>query len=964
MPVHLPAVPRPMFGRGPDASRSEDAGRDGGRTGLKETKASLKPLVRDVINGLVPVDKDREIIQIRKGRGGLFGKQDDLNYYSVFQEVPLSLKEKLVEAAACDDLYHRAMGCMQGMAVGDSLGHPFEFLPVQDRPVGPHFDFERFEFVGASNTFRLKPGQWTDDAAMGLCMADSLLMRREFDGSDMRIRFWCWWNRGYNNAFRKDPTRSGSVGLGGNIAKSLTEISYLLPEETPSPAYKAATEDAGNGSLMRFAPIAIYYHAAPMEEVLDFARQSSYTTHPGIIAAEACSLLAFLIIRALKRQGEENQMTARDFLDKVTAEYLSVSGLENKSGWGFDQMNWLVRAKPIHATERCWDWRNPHLDIAGTLRARGRSYNGYPVSAGYFGSYSLDGLALALWSVYNSSSFNEAVVKSVNLLGDAARVVVAMPHTTSFVFVKFGEEPVRVILTHTPGMLLVNEGMPLLDMRNNPDGMEQALLALTVPQLRDFVDDYHLSGISMRGKTSKQDIVRQILARWDEVMAKVEAMVPDFRENVRAMTNQAQASTAGADVRPFSGVPHRLDGGYNASDAEETKEETPVMRLVVRPEEGSSEGAIVVLVFEGDTSTTIIEQMVPVILKRSTTQTNDTAPDCTTLAMMLKFVKVRDNTMLDSTTPIQTYFDSEWGEVRLVKRTTTEDHDLISEQFWTSGHLWAKTSGKDDSHAKMEDGVVLKAKSESTKGCLTVKVGDSIRLYFNYEPADRIKDVLESMETKFGLKVSRAEGAFKLKYLATGSFFEDWEPVHATVAEDEDGGRAELVVSLRGGGKTVKKTNLKKSLVAEMKENLQEQARTADVSMIDTVGETVATAKHDLTALFASADADPRAVLSKLIGNASVEVLGNSKGTSPLLEMLGKGRRDTRLNDVGNAVMKANFARLYDLHAEVDGLTETCELTWDVIVNQAFMKDDGSFDFSGLRRLIEDAIVIKASRGN
>ncbi|CAE7817544.1 tri1 [Symbiodinium sp. KB8] len=90
------------------------------------------------------------------------------------------------------------------MAVGDSLGHPFEFLPVQDRPLGPHFDFERFEFVGASNTFRLKPGQWTDDAAMGLCMADSLLMRREFDGSDMRIRFWCWWNRGYNNAFRKE----------------------------------------------------------------------------------------------------------------------------------------------------------------------------------------------------------------------------------------------------------------------------------------------------------------------------------------------------------------------------------------------------------------------------------------------------------------------------------------------------------------------------------------------------------------------------------------------------------------------------------------------------------------------------------------------------------------------------------------------------------------------------------------
>merc|ERR1711937_601185 len=58
-------------------------------------------------------------------------------------------------------------------------------------------------------------------------------------------------------------------------------------------------------------------------------------------------------------------------------------------------------------------------NIERTLRARGHRYNGYPVSSGYFGSYSLDGLALALWSVYNTTSFDEAVVKSVNLWGDA-----------------------------------------------------------------------------------------------------------------------------------------------------------------------------------------------------------------------------------------------------------------------------------------------------------------------------------------------------------------------------------------------------------------------------------------------------------------------------------------------------------------------------------------------------------------
>merc|ERR1719218_119387 len=82
-------------------------------------------------------------------------------------------------------------------------------------------------------------------------------------------------------------------------------------------------------------------------------------------------------------------------------------------------MKWLVTAKPERPTEKCWAWREEFLDIAGTLRARGREYNGYPVSAGYFGSYSLDGLALALWSVYHTTSFDEAVTRSVNLLGDS-----------------------------------------------------------------------------------------------------------------------------------------------------------------------------------------------------------------------------------------------------------------------------------------------------------------------------------------------------------------------------------------------------------------------------------------------------------------------------------------------------------------------------------------------------------------
>lgn len=350
--------------------------------------------------------------------------RDDLNKYSILSVLSTEEKKAVVEKAATDNKLNRCMGSMVGMAVGDALGHPFEFMPTVDTPGPAHFDLAEMEsgrsdgFFQESNAFRLQRGQWTDDASMGLCMADSLIMKRSFSGADMRVRFWCWWNRGYDNAFRNDPSRSGSVGLGGNISKSLMSMTYAKDKNAIPDKYEAQGEDAGNGSLMRYTPIAIYHHdAKKMLEVYECSRAASYTTHPGIIAAEACSLLGHLIVAAVNLP--EGPVDPKKFLVDECARYMDMSGLAGKSGWGFDEMKWLVNGNPERATERCWRWKDDCLDIAGTLRARGSQYNGYPVSAGYFGSYSMDGLAMAMWCVYHTTSFDEAVVRSVNLLGDA-----------------------------------------------------------------------------------------------------------------------------------------------------------------------------------------------------------------------------------------------------------------------------------------------------------------------------------------------------------------------------------------------------------------------------------------------------------------------------------------------------------------------------------------------------------------
>lgn len=61
----------------------------------------------------------------------------------------------------------RYRGCLLGLAVGDALGTTLEF-----RPPGT---FRPIEDMVSGGPFNLKPGQWTDDTSMALCLAESLI---------------------------------------------------------------------------------------------------------------------------------------------------------------------------------------------------------------------------------------------------------------------------------------------------------------------------------------------------------------------------------------------------------------------------------------------------------------------------------------------------------------------------------------------------------------------------------------------------------------------------------------------------------------------------------------------------------------------------------------------------------------------------------------------------------------------
>lgn len=194
---------------------------------------------------------------------------------------------------------------------------------------------------------------------------------------------------------------------------------------------------------MRLAAIPICFHR-DINQAREMGYESSLTTHPGAVAAEACAFMSFVISKALVRPCNDTPLTAKEFLNVISQEYEQILLLEvqNASATTITSifqflkrssresrqnsiaakqlMIRLLRSEEQDSSlERCWNWKSNSLNILQTLSNRGREYNGRMISPGYFGAYSMDGLAMALHALYHTSSFNEAIIKVINFCGDS-----------------------------------------------------------------------------------------------------------------------------------------------------------------------------------------------------------------------------------------------------------------------------------------------------------------------------------------------------------------------------------------------------------------------------------------------------------------------------------------------------------------------------------------------------------------
>ncbi|CAF0987225.1 unnamed protein product [Adineta steineri] len=287
----------------------------------------------------------------------------------------------------------RIKGSLIGLAVGDALGASVEFRPRQYLLEHPVHDMK------SGGTWGLNAGQWTDDTSMALCLASSLISRKGFNAYDQMVRYKWWHKHGYLSS-------TGQCFDIGNATRASIEEFYRRQNELKR-KYKIHTDlevdqlpvelltkenfnvycsrqgVAGNGALMRLAPVPLFYYQVPSLAV-DLSGKSGLLTHGDNVAADACRYYGALIVAAVRGESKE----------KLLDEYFYDHHYED----------WF-KTQPLHETI---------VNIArGSFKKR-RGYDDGIRGKGHI----VWTLEAALWAFWSTKSFDEGALAAVNLGDD------------------------------------------------------------------------------------------------------------------------------------------------------------------------------------------------------------------------------------------------------------------------------------------------------------------------------------------------------------------------------------------------------------------------------------------------------------------------------------------------------------------------------------------------------------------
>lgn len=260
----------------------------------------------------------------------------------------------------------RCRGTLIGLAVGDALGaavefrSPGSFAPVTGyRDGGPH---------------GLDAGEWTDDTSMALALADSIATAG-WNLNDQADRYVQWWKTG------KYSVNGRCFDIGITTRSALGNYATKKDALTSGDRSDRAS---GNGSIMRLAPVPMRYghlYANQLDELSQLAEESSVPTHASDQCVSACRYLA-TVLAALIHGEDRDVVLSPDWKP-------------------LQQLNAI---KPLHPLIQ---------EIAqGSFRQKQP-----PAIEG--SGWVVKSLEASLWAFHDAESFEDAVLKAVNLGDDA-----------------------------------------------------------------------------------------------------------------------------------------------------------------------------------------------------------------------------------------------------------------------------------------------------------------------------------------------------------------------------------------------------------------------------------------------------------------------------------------------------------------------------------------------------------------
>lgn len=260
----------------------------------------------------------------------------------------------------------RIKGFFMGLAVGDALGIPVEFESRQKLAENPVTDMR------SGGTYQKPAGTWSVDGSLTFCVAESLL--NGFNLSDIAQKFVKWLYHDY-------WTAQGEVfDVGVVVAKAIQRI-----KDGADLASAGGNDemDNGNGALNYVLPLGFYIHSLPISERFIHTEQLSSLTNRHLRSVIGAFIFSEMTIW-LMRGGDINIEKAYAAMTQTVVDFIE----ENES----------LKKEILHFH------RILHNDISelpdGTIASS---------------AYVVHSLEACLWSLLNSNSYEEAVLKAINL---------------------------------------------------------------------------------------------------------------------------------------------------------------------------------------------------------------------------------------------------------------------------------------------------------------------------------------------------------------------------------------------------------------------------------------------------------------------------------------------------------------------------------------------------------------------